>query len=308
MQTVGVIGLGKIGLPIAENLIRSGVRVAGFRRTDMREFARMGGIPARSPADVGAQADVVLSCLPNSQALHEVVQGACGLVQSARPGQIIVELGSHPLHDKESHVAPLARKGAVFLDGEVSGTPDMVRGRKAVVYLAGDADAARTIEPVVRGFADACIYFGPFGSASRVKLVNNLLVAIHIAAAAEAMALARKAGVDLAMLIRAVASGSGGSTQFAIRAPWMAQGRYLPPQGTPVGLSHYFGMIDEFAAGLDTATPLFDRAVEIFERGIEAGVGEMDDAAMVEVLANWPRRAELKHQAGDTTKTAGRPR
>src|SRR5262249_7151793 len=128
-------------------------------------------------------------------ALEEVVNGSAGLLKSARPGQIIVELGSHPVPDKQQHVGPLAAKGAAFLDGEVSGTPGMVTARKAVIYLAGDKDACAKVERVVAGFADSCLYFGPFGAASRVKLVNNLLVAIHIAAAAEAMALGLKAGV-----------------------------------------------------------------------------------------------------------------
>ena len=121
--------------------------------------------------------------------------------------------------------------------------------RKGVIYLAGDAEAAKKIEPVVKGFADLSIYFGPFGGASKVKLINNLLVSINIAAAAEAMALGLKAGVDVDCMIKAVANGSGGSTQFGIRAPWMAQRKFKPIQGSPKLLSHYFGMIDNWADG-----------------------------------------------------------
>jgi len=189
METVGLVGVGKIGLPIAQNLIKSGYRVLGYRRGSLAEFENIGGIPARSPAAIGAVADIVLSCLPSSEALEEVVQGPNGLVHSARPGQIVVELGSHPVPVKERQIAPLAAKGAAFIDGEVSGTPGMVAQRKGVVYLGGDADACRKAERVIGGFADSCIYFGPFGAASKVKLVNNLLVAVHIAATAEAMAL-----------------------------------------------------------------------------------------------------------------------
>src|ERR687888_336067 len=91
METVGVVGLGKIGLPVAENLIKIGFRVLGYRRSSLADFEKIGGIPKKSPAEVGADADVVLSCLPSSEALAEVVQGANGLIRSARPGQIIVE-------------------------------------------------------------------------------------------------------------------------------------------------------------------------------------------------------------------------
>jgi 3-hydroxyisobutyrate dehydrogenase-like beta-hydroxyacid dehydrogenase len=189
METVGFIGVGKIGLPISENLIKSGYRVLGYRRSSLADFEKLGGTAAKSPADIGRQCDVILSCVPSAAAMDEVVNGPNGLIHSARKGQIIVELGSHAVPDKEKHVAPLAQKGAAYLDGEVSGTPGMVSARKAVIYLGGDADAAKRVEPTIKGFADMCLYFGPFGAASKVKLVNNLLVAINIAAPAEAMAL-----------------------------------------------------------------------------------------------------------------------
>ncbi|MCC6779647.1 MAG: NAD(P)-dependent oxidoreductase [Hyphomicrobiales bacterium] len=289
METVGFVGVGKIGLPICENLIKSGYRVLGYRRSSMADLERIGGVPARSPADIGAQADVVFSCVPSSQALSEVIEGASGLLSSARPGQIIVELGSHPVPDKQRFVAPFAAKGATFLDGEVSGTPGMVAARKAVVYLAGDKDAAATVERAVAGFADSCLYFGPFGAASRVKLINNLLVAVHIAAAAEAMALGLKAGVDVELMIKAVATGSGGSTQFGIRAPWMAQRRFLPAQGTVPTLAHYFDMIDNFADSVGVATPMLDRAVEVYDKAMEMNVGDKDVAVMVDVVSALSR-------------------
>jgi 3-hydroxyisobutyrate dehydrogenase len=247
-------------------------------------------MPAGSPAEIGDTADVVLSCLPSSEALDEVVHGPNGLLKSARPGQIIIELGSHPVPDKQRHVATLAAKGAIFLDGEVSGTPGMVAGRKAVIYLAGDKDAAAKAERVVKGFADSCLYFGPFGAASRVKLVNNLLVALNIAATAEAMALGLKAGVDVELMIKAIATGSGGSTQFAIRAPWMAERRFLPAQGTVPALLHYFDMIGEFANDVGVATPMLDRAAELYDKFIAMGLGEQDVAAMVDVISALPRK------------------
>jgi 3-hydroxyisobutyrate dehydrogenase len=262
METVGFIGVGKIGLPVCENLIKSGYKVLGYRRGSLADFEKAGGTPGKSPADIGKQCNVVFSCVPTTEAMDETVNGPNGLVHSARPGQ-------------------------------VSGTPGMVSARKAVIYLGGDAEAAKKIEPVIKGFADLSIYFGPFGGASKVKLINNMLVAINIAAAAEAMSLGLKAGVDVDAMIKAIANGSGGSTQFGIRAPWMAQRRFKPIQGSPALLAHYFGMIDDFADSTNTATPLFDRAAELYQRCADMGLAEDNDVAvMIDVLNAMPREKD----------------
>jgi len=289
METIGFVGVGKMGLPISENLIRSGYRVVGFRRSSLADFEKIGGVPARSVADVGAQADIVFSCLPSTEALDEAMHGPDGLINTARAGQIVVELGSHPVPDKRRQIAPLKEKGAVFVDGEVSGTPGMVSARKGVVYLAGDAEACKKAESVVAGFADSCLYFGAFGAASRVKLVNNLLVAINIAATAEAMALGLKAGVDVPLMIKAIATGSGGSTQFGIRAPWMAERRFQPVQGSVPALQHYFDMIGDFADSVGVATPLLNCVAPLYQRFMDMGLGDNDVAAMVDVIGALPR-------------------
>jgi 3-hydroxyisobutyrate dehydrogenase len=291
MATIGMVGVGKIGLPISENLMKSGYRVLGYRRSSLADFEKLGGVAAKSPADIGAQCDVILSCVPTVEAVNEVVNGPNGLIHSARHGQIIVELGSHPIADKKKHVGPLAQKGATYLDGEVSGTPGMVSARKAVIFLGGDAEAAKKVEPVIKGFADMCVYFGPFGAATKVKLVNNLLVAINIAATAEAMALGLKAGVDVDLMIKAIASGSGGSTRFGIRAPWMAERRFQPVQGAARLLFHYFHMIEQWADETGTATPLLDRTIEVYQKCVDMGLGDTHDVAvLVDVVNSMPRK------------------
>jgi 3-hydroxyisobutyrate dehydrogenase len=289
METIGFVGVGKIGMPISENLIKSGYRVVGYRRSSLAEFEKIGGVAARSSAEVGAQADIVFSCVPSTEALDDVVHGPHGLVETARAGQIVIELGSHPVPDKQRQIAPLQEKGAAFIDGEVSGTPGMVAARKGVIYLAGDAEACKKAERVIAGFADSCLYFGEFGAASRVKLVNNLLVAINIAATAEAMALGLKAGVDAALMIKAIATGSGGSTQFGIRAPWMAERRFQPVQGPVPALQHYFPMIDDMAKQLGVATPILDCVIPLYQRFVEMGFSGDDVARMVDVLGALPR-------------------
>ena len=105
------------------------------------------------------------------------------------------------------------------------------------------------------------------------------------------MALGLKAGVDIDAMIKAIANGSGGSTQFGIRAPWMAQRKFQPIQGSPALLSHYFGMIDDWADSIGVATPLFDRAVELYRHCADMGLDKDNDVAvMIDVLNDIPRK------------------
>jgi len=288
VQTIGFIGVGKIGLPICEHLIRKGYRVLGYRRSSLAEFEALGGIRAKSPADIGVQADIVFTCLPSDEALEEVINGPDGLKKTARPGQIIVEFGSHPVPVKQQYVAPLAEKGAVFLDGEVSGTPGMVQARKAVIYLGGPAEAVKKLEPIVADFANLCLHLGDFGAATKVKLVNNFLVALHIAGTAQAMALGLKTGVDKDMLIKAVATGSGGSSAFAIRAPLMAERRFMPQMGSAAGLAHYLDTAKDMAKDAGVATDLLDSLIDLFARAVP-NIGDRDVAAMIEYFETTRR-------------------
>ena len=294
MQTIGVIGLGKIGKPMAENLMKSGFKVVGYRRSPTPELESLGMIRAGSPADVGSRCDVVLSCLPNIAALDDAVSGREGLVQSARPGQVVVELGSYNVSDKARQIAVLEAKGAKFLDGEVSGTASMVALRKAAVYLAGDEAAARSIEPVIEGFSDSLFYLGAFGAATKVKLINNHLLAVHLAAAAEAMAIATRAGVDIATMIKAISAGSGGSSAFAVRAQAMAERKFMPPMGTSEALEHYLVEAKQLAVALGRATPMLDRAGEVYAKARELGVEKQDVAVMIEVLEKMPSAGPSK--------------
>jgi 3-hydroxyisobutyrate dehydrogenase-like beta-hydroxyacid dehydrogenase len=289
IKNIGVIGLGRIAMPIAMLLLKGGMRVPGYRRSAMADFEAAGGIAKGSAADVAADCDFVVSCLPSPEALDDVVTGPRGLIHSVRPGQIVLELGTYSFDVKERQRVALAAKGAIFIDGEISGTPGMVAERKSSIFIAGDAKACETAAEVVKGFSDTCTYFGKFGSAIQVKLIANLLVTLNIAACAEAMAIALKTGIDMSLLINAVGSGAGSSRQFVIRAPWMAERKFLPAQG-PVGtLAHYFEPIRSMAAQLNVATPMLDRAIGLYEKAAAEGRSEQDVACLVDVIGGLPR-------------------
>jgi 3-hydroxyisobutyrate dehydrogenase-like beta-hydroxyacid dehydrogenase len=102
------------------------------------------------------------------------------------------------------------------------------------------------------------------------------------------MAIGLQVGVDVDLLIKAIATGSGGTTQFGIRAPWMAQRRFSPAQGTAPALIHYFDMIHDLAASVGRATPMLDRAAELFQRFVDMGFAEYDVARMVDVVSSLP--------------------
>ena len=217
-----------------------------------------------------------------------MVNGERGLLKSGHPGQIIVELGSYAVPDKEQYVAPFAQKGAAFLDGEVSGTPGMVAARKAVIYLAGDKEACSMAQRVIAGFSDECLYFGPFGAASRVKLVNTCW-SQSTSRRLRKRWRSLRAGGAADLMIKAIADGSGGSTQFRIRAPWMAARRFVPAQGTAAALQHYFDLIGGFADSVGVATPMLDRTAELYDKFMDVALAELDVAAMVDTVAALPR-------------------
>jgi len=285
MATIGFIGVGKIGLPISKHLLKAGHKVLGYRRhpDQLADFKAAGGTPVESPADAAAKSDVVFTCLPSDEALDEVVNGPHGIAKTARPGQIVVEFGSHAAPVKKAYIAPLAAKGAVFIDGEVGGTPGMVEAKKGVIYLSGDQKACDALMPLVKTFADVAIFLGPFGASTTVKTINNILVGLHIAGTAQAMAIGVRAGVDVDLMIKAIANGSGGSTQFGIRAPWMAQRKFMPQQGSAAGLMHYIERGKELGEEVGVETPLIDTLLDIFERAVP-NIGERDVAAIIETF------------------------
>jgi len=294
MATIGFIGVGKIGLPISKHLIKAGHKVLGYRRSSLAEFEAAGGTSVKSPADATANADVVFTCLPSDEALEEVVNGPQGIAKAAKPGQIVVEFGSHAVPVKKAYIAPLAAKGAVFIDGEVGGTPGMVEAKKGVIYLSGDQKACDALMPLVKTFADVAIFLGPFGASTTVKTINNILVGLHIAGTAQAMAIGVRAGVDVDLMIKAIANGSGGSTQFGIRAPWMAQRKFMPQQGSAAGLMHYIERGKELGEEVGVETPLIDTLLDIFERAVP-NIGERDVAAIIETFETKQAKTASGH-------------
>jgi putative dehydrogenase len=278
--TPGIIGVGAMGLAVAERLLAAGFSVCGFRRGSLDAFRRVGGAALASPEAVAAASDPLVLLLPADAALAEVM---AAIAPALRGGQIILCLGTHGIPAKLAAADMAEAAGAVLLDGEISGTPGMVRAGQASVLLAGDTEAAEAVAPVLAAFARTTTHCGAFGNAARMKLVTNYLVGVHTLAAADALMMARQLGLDPAAVVEAVAPSAGGSTMLAVRGRMMAQGSYAP--GDMVSFVRFF---DRIRAALAEAggspSALLDFTEGSYRQAIEEGFAESDIAAIFQAL------------------------
>ncbi|MBF9234857.1 NAD(P)-dependent oxidoreductase [Microvirga alba] len=285
MTAVGMIGLGQIGLPMAQNLLKGGHTVIGYRRSDQSELIAAGGIPASSPREVAERCSIILSCLPDDAALESVVSGPQGLASASRDGLVLVELSTLDTGVKSKQARALMEKGGQMLDCAVSGIPRMVRERQGVIYASGDEMVFERVREVLSAVAERVFFFGEFGNATKAKLTANILVALNIMATAEAMAFGIKAGLDPDRLIGALQDGAGSSLQFKVRAPVMAAGAWDRVMAPTAMLVKDIHLITATRERLGCPTPLLDQAAAIYEAAISAGYGETDVASVFAVVA-----------------------
>jgi 3-hydroxyisobutyrate dehydrogenase-like beta-hydroxyacid dehydrogenase len=295
-QTVGMIGLGIMGSAMSANLARAGFRVAGFDVVPRRraEHARSGGIAARSPREVARRADIIITSLPSADALART---AAELTQSAGRGAIVIETSTLPIPVKEAARDVLAKRGVILLDCPLSGTGAQARVKDLLIYVSGDRAAYRKTITVLQGFTSANYYVGPFGNGSKVKFVANLLVAIHNVAAAEAIVLGMKAGLDPALILKVVAGGAGGSRMFQVRGPMMVKGDYSEATMKNEVWQKDMTIIGDFARQLDCPTPLFAASAPIYNAAMAMGLGKEDTGAVCAVLekmAGNPRKRKKR--------------
>jgi 3-hydroxyisobutyrate dehydrogenase-like beta-hydroxyacid dehydrogenase len=291
-QTVGMIGLGIMGSAMSFNLLRAAFPVIGNDVAAKKRVAhdRAGGRAARSVKEVARRAEIVITSLPSARALADV---AAELAASAKRGTIVIETSTLPIPVKEAARDVLAKRGAILLDCPLSGTGAQARVKDLLIYVSGDHTAYRKIVPVLEGFTSANYYVGAFGAGSKMKFVANLLVAIHNVAAAEAMVLGMKAGLDPALVLKVVAGGAGGSRMFQVRGPMMVKGDYSEATMKNEVWQKDMTIIADFARELNCPTPLFAASAPIYNAAMAMGLGKEDTGAVcavLERLAGNPRR------------------
>lgn len=281
-ETVGMIGLGVLGSAIVPNLIKSGYAVAGYDvdRTKSQRLADEGMIVAGRIHDVAARAEVVITCLPSVESLHAVVSGEGGLSTFDRPGQIVVEISTLPVAEKERARDTLAAVGKTMLDCPVSGNRIVALQKGLTAFASGGRAACERIEPVLSGFCKKTTYVGPFGCGMKMKLVGNLLNLVHNCAAAEAMVLGMKSGLDPKLIHEAISGSGSSSAMFEVRGAMMAANDYRRGElnfSVPLKDAR---IISEHAASVLCPLPIYQVALQQYYAAVAQGHFDEDHAAV----------------------------
>ena len=286
-ENVGFIGLGVMGSALSAHLIAAGWQVAGYDIDPAALAAHQdrGGTAVASSAEVARHAEIIVTSLPTSQALRDVTHEI-----GAYPDRIVIETSTLPVPVKEQAREFLAVRNLVLLDCPLSGTGGQARNKDVVAYLSGPGDAKARAEPVLRAMTRGIHDVGEFGNGSAVKFIANLLVAVHNTAAAEALVLAERAGLDLTTVLAAVSDGAGTSRMFEIRGPAMAAADYSGPGVRTSVFGKDLDIIAGFARDVGSPTPLFALASAFYTAALAQGRADEDAACVHAVLRAMARR------------------
>jgi 3-hydroxyisobutyrate dehydrogenase-like beta-hydroxyacid dehydrogenase len=294
--TVGVIGLGIMGGAFARNLVTAGWRVVGYdpNPARRREARRAGVDLANNAAEVASAVPIILTSLPKPQALTETVQE---IAAAKLRSKVVVEMSTFTISDKEKAARTLHKAGHVMIDCPVSGTGSQAKNRDLVFYASGNARTIARLRPVLMAFGRNVFNVGEFGNGSRMKYVANLLVAINNVAAAEAMVLGMKAGLDPDMIVDLVRAGAGNSRVFELRAPMMAKGRYDDVTMKISVWDKDMQVIGDYARKIRVPTPIFNATKGIYLKAMKSGLGSRDTAAVCAVLEKMAKVKRKKPRA-----------
>ncbi|MBI2887513.1 MAG: NAD(P)-dependent oxidoreductase [Chloroflexi bacterium] len=282
---LGFIGLGKMGRPMAANLLKAGfdLTVHNRSRQVVRDLAALGAHEAHSPQEVAQAAEVILTCLPTPESVEEVYLRQDGLVAVASPGQLLVDHSTVGLSTSRRLAEAAAARGASFLDAPVSGGTAGAQNATLTIMVGGEAEAFQRAMPVFQALGKNIHHIGPSGAGAIVKLVNQLLVCINMAGVVEGMVLGAKAGADPQVVLDVLGSSFGGSAMLSRSVPLFLQRRFDP--GTPINLIlKDQGIIQQLAEELGVRLLMGGQAQAIFREARALGLGELDMAALVQPL------------------------
>ena len=283
-RAVGILGLGLLGHAVASRLLAGGWDVVGYDLVPERvaDVVRLGGRGATTAAEA-CDADAVCVILPSLASVEEAILGADGLLARGRAGRTIVQMSTISPSLTRRLAAEVEARGLSFLDGPISGTSAMVERGHGVVFVGGSRAAFERWQPMLDAVLPRPVYVGAAGQAMVLKLVANLLVALHSAAAAEALAMARRAGLDMDLVLNVLSSGAAGSRMLDVRGPLIVRGEF-PAQMKLDLFMKDLHLIQDAAGELGAPLPLTDVAERLYAAVHQMGHGAEDLSVVVKAL------------------------
>lgn len=294
VQPVGFIGTGSMGTEMVLRLRAEGrpVFVSNRTRGNAAKAEQAGASWVELPRQVGDQSDVVLSCLLDSDAVERVYLGPDGLIETARPGQILVEHGTFsPVLAAELR-RRFAETGAEFVDMPVTGGPEGTREGRLAAMAGGSRIAIDVVAEIVKPYCSQVTRVGESGAGLRLKLVNQLLVSSHMASAAEAVALLHRVGIDLDIAGSVLEQGWAASTMLTRALAQLRSGALQETGVRTVGMIEIQELIEELIDD-PGAYPVFGGSRTVFERAVALGLGSDDPAAMHLAIAQQQTQEEV---------------
>ena len=280
-----------MGIGVARSLRRGGFDVNAYdvRREVSEQFASEGGTACESPADVGARCSVVIVLVVNAEQTEQALFGSNGAAYSMTRGSVVVASATcHPDFVRQLG-ARLADLGIELLDAPVSGGVAGAASATLTVIASGPSSAHKKCEHVLASISSSVFCVGDeLGLGSRVKIINQLLVGVHIATAAEAMALGIRAGVQPDLLYEVIVASAGNSWAFQDRGPRMVAGDFTAKTTLDIFVKDLALVLDS-ARSSDAAVPLAMAAYQLFARAAAEGHGKEDDSAVIKAFAGNTR-------------------
>jgi 2-hydroxy-3-oxopropionate reductase len=283
MFKIGFIGLGIMGKPMCKNLLKAGYNlvVLDLNQSAVDELVSLGAEKAASPKEVANDCDFIITMLPNSPHVKEVVLGKKGLIEGLKTGSVFIDMSSiSPIVSRELS-QKLEEKGVEMLDAPVSGGEPKAMDGTLSVMVGGKKDVFDKGYPILKAMAASVVHTGSIGAGNITKLANQIIVALNIAAMSEALVLASKAGVEPELVYQAIRGGLAGSTVLDAKAPLVMDRKFNP--GFRINLH-----IKDLSNALDTSheigvpLPLTSAVMEIMLALKVDGMGENDHGSLIQ--------------------------
>ena len=280
---VGFIGLGRMGLPMSRRLLAAGFDLTVHNRSQgkVQEIAREGAHAATSTAEITRAADILLTCLPDIATSEEIFLGQDGIIENARPGQILVDHSTVGVKTSKACAEAAEKKGATFLDAPISGGTERATDGTLTIMAGGPKAAYDQALSLFDAMGTTVRHIGPTGTGTTVKLINQLLVGVHSLAAAEAMLLGAKSGADPELVFEVVNSGWGQSFMLNRNAPVMIDREFDGVRSQIRVFLKDLGLVHELSQELGVPTPGADLARKMLQMANDQGLGDLDGAAIV---------------------------